>query len=223
MAFMKGKDLAILAPLLSAFLTLAAASADTASPNAPPAPPAPAKTRPAARFFFVQLSDPQFGFFEENKGFSRETANLEKAVEHVNRLKPAFVVVTGDLIHLPGDAAQASEYLRIMKGVDPKIPVHSVPGNHDVDNTPTPDSLAWFKKTFGPDHGSFSVQGCRFLYLNSGLLVHPEKCAEEAEAQGRWLQAEIEKSAREKPLHLIVFQHHPWYVQNPREPDDYNN
>jgi len=186
-------------------------------------PASPAEGGAPARFFFIQLSDPQFGFFEDNKGFSRESANLEKVVEQVNRLKPAFVVVTGDLVNLPGDAAQAAEYLRIMKRVDPKIPIHSVPGNHDVDNVPTPGSIDWFRRTFGPDHGSFSVQGCSFLYLNSGLLVHPEKCPKEAEEQLRWFQAEIKRARSEKPLHFILFQHHPWYVGSPVEPDDYHN
>ncbi|HYV29988.1 MAG TPA: hypothetical protein VEO53_02580, partial [Candidatus Binatia bacterium] len=57
-------------------------------------------------FFFIQLSDPQLGMFTENADFAQETANLEFAVAAVNRLHPAFVVITGDLVNRPGDASQ---------------------------------------------------------------------------------------------------------------------
>src|SRR5436190_258702 len=48
--------------------------------------PAVAAAQP---FFFIQLSDPQFGMFTGNKDFAQETANFEFAVAAINRLKPA--------------------------------------------------------------------------------------------------------------------------------------
>jgi serine/threonine-protein phosphatase CPPED1 len=39
-------------------------------------------------------------------------------------------------------AAQAAEYLRILKKLGPAIRAYSLPGNHDVGNEPTPESLA---------------------------------------------------------------------------------
>ena len=38
---------------------------------------------PAAPFFFIQLTDPQFGMIAGNAGFEQETANLEFAVATV--------------------------------------------------------------------------------------------------------------------------------------------
>ena len=61
-------------------------------------------------YFFLQFSDPQFGMYEENRGFAQETANLEFAVATANRLHPAFVVITGDLINRAGDAGQAADH-----------------------------------------------------------------------------------------------------------------
>src|SRR5215831_2720336 len=72
----------------------------------------------AESFFFIQLSDPQFGMFTENADFVQETANFEFAVATVNRLRPAFVVVTGDLVNKTGDAAQIAELKRILAEVD---------------------------------------------------------------------------------------------------------
>ena len=73
----------------------------------------PARIAAAEPFFFIQLSDPQLGMFTENKDFTQDAANFEFAVTAVNRLRPAFVVITGDLVHKPGDAAQIAEYRRI--------------------------------------------------------------------------------------------------------------
>ena len=88
--------------------------------------------RAAEPFFFVQLSDPQLGMFTENKDFAQDAANFEFAVTAVNRLRPAFVVITGDLVHKPGDAAQIAEYRRIVAKIDRGIPVHNIAGNHEI-------------------------------------------------------------------------------------------
>src|SRR5437763_788124 len=108
-------------------------------------------------FSFIQMSDPQFGMYTENKGFEHETANFEFAVAAANRLHPKFVVVTGDLINQPGNAAQAAEYHRIAARLDASIKLYSVAGNHDVGNEPTPESLAAYRERFGPDYYTFRV------------------------------------------------------------------
>src|SRR5688572_25279759 len=110
-------------------------------------------------FFFIQLSDPQLGMFTDNKDFAQDAANFEFAVTAVNRLRPDFVIVTGDLVHKPGDAAQIAEYRRIVGKIDSAIPVYHIAGNHDVQNVPTPDSLAAYTKIFGPDRYAFRHKG----------------------------------------------------------------
>ena len=71
--------------------------------------------------------------YTNNQDFSQETANFEFAIANANRLRPAFVVVTGDLVNKPADAQQLAEYKRIAKQkLDSTIPLYSVPGNHDV-------------------------------------------------------------------------------------------
>jgi len=69
---------------------------------------------------FIQMSDPQFGMFTKDASFEHETVNFEFAIATANRLKPAFVVITGDLINKGGDAAQAAEFQRISAKLDPK-------------------------------------------------------------------------------------------------------
>ena len=53
----------------------------------------------SAQFFFLQLSDPQFGFIDNNKSISAETEAMNKAVAAINQLKPPIVVITGDFVN----------------------------------------------------------------------------------------------------------------------------
>ena len=93
---------------------------------------ATSKKSSTQNFYFIQMSDPQFGMFTDNKSFEKETRNFEKAIAEANRLKPRFVVVTGDLVNRNGDAAQVAEYKRIAALLDPSIPLYNVPGNHVI-------------------------------------------------------------------------------------------
>ena len=40
-------------------------------------------------FFFLQLSDPQFGMFTADRDFAQETANFEFAIASANRRAPS--------------------------------------------------------------------------------------------------------------------------------------
>jgi 3',5'-cyclic AMP phosphodiesterase CpdA len=177
----------------------------------------------AAPFYFIQLSDPQLGMFTNNRDFAQDAANFEFAVTAVNRLRPAFVVVTGDLVHKPGDAAQIAEYRRIVAQIDRSIPVYNIAGNHDVENAPTPESLAAYKRDFGPDRYTFRHQGLVGIVLNSSLIHTPEKAPEELAAQERWLRTELGKAKAEGARHIVVFQHHPWFIKSANEADQYFN
>lgn len=177
----------------------------------------------AQPFFFIQLTDPQFGMFTDNTNFVQETANFEFAVATINRLKPAFVVITGDLVNKPGDGAQIAEYRRIVAKVDPAIPVYDVAGNHDVENVPTPATLAAYTNRFGPDHFTFRHGDFLGVVLNSSVIHSPQKSTDQLAAQERWLKEELKKTRAEKPRHIVVFQHHPWCLATESEADQYFN
>ena len=177
----------------------------------------------AEPFFFIQLSDPQFGMFTTNKGFAQETANFEFAVAAVNRLRPAFVVITGDLVNKPGDAAQIAEYQRIRHRVDSTIPVYDVAGNHDVDNVPTPAAIAAYTNQFGPDHYTFRHGSFVGMVLNSSVIHSPQQTTNQLAAQERWLRAELERARESKAQPIVIFMHHPWFLKTADEPDQYFN
>jgi 3',5'-cyclic AMP phosphodiesterase CpdA len=176
-----------------------------------------------AGFFFIQLSDPQFGMYEADKGYGQETANYEFAVATANRLKPAFVIVTGDLVNKPGDAGQVSEYLRISKKLLPSIPIYHVPGNHDVGNEPSPESLAAYRRNFGRDYYSFRSGPLYAIVLDSALIKAPQNAPRDAAEQESWLRSELERAAGSGERLIVVFQHHPYFVESPDEKDEYHN
>lgn len=178
--------------------------------------------RPAAPAFFMQLSDPQFGF-SGDAGFAQESANFEAAIAAANRLRPAFVIVTGDLVNVAGDAGQVGEYRRIASKLDRAIPLYNVPGNHDVGSVPTPETLAAYTRQFGPDHYSFRAAGLAGIVLDSCLVAAPEGAPEQARAQEVWLEAELDRARREGVRHIVVFGHHPPFIDHPAEPDEYFN
>jgi 3',5'-cyclic AMP phosphodiesterase CpdA len=172
---------------------------------------------------FIQMSDPQFGMYTKDKSFVQETANFEFAIATANRLKPDFVVVTGDLTNLAGDAAQVAEYKRITAKLDPKIKIFSVPGNHDVGNEPTAESLASYRKNYGPDYYSFHVGGVAGIVLNSNLEKATEKVPAEAAKMEAWFRNELERVKLTGVRHIVVFQHISFFLKDPNEEDVYSN
>lgn len=72
---------------------------------------------------------------------------------------------------LAGDAAQAAEFKRISAKLDPTIRLFSIPGNHDVGNEPTAESLALYRKRFGKDYYSFRI-GDIAGYLRASQGAH---------------------------------------------------
>ncbi|MCU0245240.1 MAG: metallophosphoesterase [Bryobacter sp.] len=174
-------------------------------------------------FFFLQMTDPQFGMYTGNESFEQETANLEFAIATANRLRPAFVVITGDLINKPLDKAQTDEYLRITGKLDKGIKLYHVSGNHDVENSPTPQSLAAWRARHGADYYTFRHEGFVGVVLNSTLMHMPERARAEDAKQMAWLKETLAKLAAEKPMRLVVFLHHPLFVKSATEADGYHS
>jgi len=175
------------------------------------------------KFYFFQMSDPQFGMFTDNHGFSRETENFEKAIAAANRLHPAFVVVCGDLVNRTGDPVQIAEYKRIAAELDPSIPLYNIAGNHDVSNTPTAASLAEYRKNIGPDYYTFQYGNLYGIVLNSSLVFDSSKAPLEAVKQSAWLHSKLEGTKKLKNKNIVVFEHIPWFINEPNEKNGYFN
>lgn len=176
----------------------------------------------AQDFSFLQMSDPQFGMFTENRDFAQETANFEFAIATANRLHPAFVIVCGDLTN-NHSSAQIAEYQRIVHRLDSQVRIYHVAGNHDVGNTPTPESLEAYRSHYGEDHYTFRQGDFEGIVLNSSLIQHPEGAPAEATKQEAWLEKELAAGQGSGVSRMVVFQHIPWFLHTANEPDQYFN
>jgi serine/threonine-protein phosphatase CPPED1 len=106
--------------------------------------------------------------------------------------------------------------------LSPAIKLYNVAGNHDVGNEPTALSLAEYRKNYGPDWYSFQAEGIYGIVLDSSVIGSPAKVPDEAAKQEQWLRAELEK-AKPTGRRIVIFQHIPWFLAKPDEPDQYFN
>jgi 3',5'-cyclic AMP phosphodiesterase CpdA len=166
-------------------------------------------------FFFVQLSDPQIGFYPDS--IKQEIASYEKAVFEINRLKPDFVVITGDLVNVSNNKNQLTEFHRITSMINQDIPVYYTPGNHDVGNKPTKTDIDFYKLIYGYDRFSFKYKGSRFIGFDSNIIV--AKTPKLVEKQYHWLEKQLKHASGAK--HIILFCHTPFFLHNFNAPEKY--
>ena len=118
----------------------------------------------------VQLSDPQFGYWSDNREMTREIEACGEAVRRINRLKPDLVVVTGDLVNRYDDAEQWRAFDSVISGLDKQIKVVCLPGNHDQKISGDKVDCTVFKEHYGADRFALALKGN--LLLGNQLLVH---------------------------------------------------
>ena len=96
-------------------------------------------------FTFVQISDTQLGFSD----YQKDIHSFRQAVIQINDLDPSFVVICGDLVNNASDKS-FSDFKDIKNSL--KMPCYCVPGNHDIGNKPTQESLRRYRKIIGEDY-----------------------------------------------------------------------
>ena len=153
-------------------------------------------------FSFIQMTDPQIGFIDPTPGYQKTDSLLQQAVAEANTLKPAAVILTGDLVNNPADSLQCAIYRHDTGRI--QAPVYELPGNHD----PESGERFFFRK-----------EGCSFIGLDSNPIVGgPEE--KEAE-QKDWLIARLKEAGGSR--FLFVFMHCPVFRESPDEAEDYFN
>ncbi|KAF4106658.1 hypothetical protein G5714_012648 [Onychostoma macrolepis] len=173
-------------------------------------------------FYFIQAADPQLGLMKawrigdcDSGGdeWTEEVQLTRQAVQAINKLqlRPRFLVLCGDLVHaMPGcpfREEQVKDLKEALRGTDPDIPLVFVSGNHDLGNTPTPESVEQFCRDWGDDYFSFWVGGVLCLVLNSQFFFDSSGCPDHPDPS----------------RHVLVFQHIPLFLRTPDEEDDYFN
>ncbi len=159
-------------------------------------------------------------------GFEWDARRYRRAIAAANSLAPEFVVMGGDMVDDPRNEGQYDEVRRITGTLRPEIPMHWVPGNHDVAFdavVPTPHSVSAYRRRFGADAYAFDHKGVTFIVGNTAIWDRPEGMPGGWEAQVGFLEQELEAARRRKSTHIIVFAHHPLFTASPDEDTSYWN
>jgi 3',5'-cyclic AMP phosphodiesterase CpdA len=164
-------------------------------------------------FDLVQMCDPQIGFVD----YAAELARFRQAVQQINELKPDFVLICGDLVNSPGRKSFAD--FNAAKAAF-KVPCYCVPGNHDVGEAPTPESLGFYRNSIGPDYYSFEHKGCAIIVVDTQLWKAP--LPQESTKHDAWFKETLEAAAK-KGLRIIVAGHIPLFSRVPEEPNGHDN
>jgi hypothetical protein len=172
-------------------------------------------------FVFAHISNPGSG--DAVVGGDSD-ARLRAAIGAINKLRPKFVVISGDLVAShPSDSSHAEQcdsFRRVMARLSDTIPAMYVPGARDVGDVPTPESLSRYRALFGADFYGAWFGGVRCLVLNSSLMSNPEGAPEEALQQDTWFAEEVEQ-AKLCSTSIAVFTYHPWFHAQVDEADHF--
>lgn len=150
-------------------------------------------------------------------------ARIQKLKHLSDSLKPAFVLITGDLIK---DALRVSEKeattlyeLYLAEIAKFSVPVYSVPGNHEIFGIERHKSLVseahplfgkkMFRNYLGPDYYSFNFGGVHFVGLNSVDYHDLWYYGHVDSTQLKWLSKDISTLSKETPI--VTFNHIPLY------------
>lgn len=166
--------------------------------------------------FFVQISDPQLGFFSRSNDFTTEKGLMKRITEKVNNLKPDFVVFSGDLVHWVSNTAALDGFKQMCSEFDKDIPLYFVPGNHDIESKP--ESIAAFIERYGHDRFVHKAKSYTVIGYNS-CVIKDASYAEPAEY--KWLEKALQRARLNKPIILVA--HHPMFLSSPDEAERYEN
>ena len=155
-------------------------------------------------FFFVQMTDPHWGFEGPPNPEAKNT--LKRAVTEANALpvQPDFIMFTGDLTHAAEDDKERqrrmTEFKSIVAGLKVKD-VRFIPGENDAGL----DAGAMYRSMFGAGNYSFEHKGLHFVALDNvsdpnGLI---------GDNQLQWLRADLAKLDKSQPI--VVFAHRPLF------------
>lgn len=146
---------------------------------------------PVRALDFVHISDAHVNVTAAGRFCEEGVRDLRRVVDAIRVIKPAFVIVTGDVTEL-GDEASLARYRSEIDRAG--VPVYTVQGNHDRPRDP-----AVFNRLVGPTHPAFDVEGCRFVGLDFDR-------SEEAMAV---LEQQIATAPAAKIKRLFTFGHYP--------------
>jgi predicted MPP superfamily phosphohydrolase len=166
-------------------------------------------------FTFVHASDTHIS--------AASAARTDRLRALVDSLRPAFVLVSGDLVRdaLRVGEAEATGYYQLFNekvGAFP-VPTYTVPGNHEIFGIETDKSKvsaehplfgrAMYRRYRGPDYYSFNVGGVHVVALNSVDISDQWYYGHIDSLQLAWLERDLAMVPPTTPV--VTFNHIPFF------------
>lgn len=169
-----------------------------------------ATTKPKAAavkpFTFLQISDTHIGF---SKPANMDVAaTLKETIAKIKALPtpPDFILHTGDITHLatPAQFDMAQQILGELN-----IPVHCVPGEHDIidGSNPRPYLERFAQGSQGNGWYSFDAKGVHFIALVNVLQFVDSGTGKLGAEQLEWLKRDLAPLSASTPI--VVMSHFP--------------
>ncbi|HEX5509691.1 MAG TPA: metallophosphoesterase [Pseudolabrys sp.] len=165
----------------------------------------------ASGFTFVQISDSHIGFDKAANPDARVT--LQEAIGHVKALKvkPSFMIHTGDISHL-SKTSEFDDADRIIS--DARLDVHYVPGEHDfIDPEQKLYSERYGRGAKGAGWYSFDANGIHFIGLVNVVNLKAGGLGNLGDEQIEWLEDDLKGRSASTPI--VVFAHIPLWAVYP--------
>jgi hypothetical protein len=172
-------------------------------------PTAKTKLKP---FSFLQISDSHIGFKKpanpDPMGTLGEVVTKIKAMTE----KPDFILHTGDITHLATPEQFDNAQMALS---DIGIPIHFVPGEHDIVDATDPRAYLerFGRGTTGDGWYSFDVNGVHFVGLINVVHLGDSGMGTFGPDQIAWLKKDLAHLSSSTPI--VVFSHFPMWALLP--------
>ena len=161
---------------------------------------------------FLQISDSHMGFDKPANPNAKGT--LEEAIGQVKALKvkPSFMIHTGDITHLSKDS-EFDDAEKIISQA--RLDVHYVPGEHDIIDP----EIKLYKERYGrgtkgSGYYSFDAHGVHFLALVNVADLKSGGMGSLGPEQLAWIEADLKDRSASTPI--VVFAHIPLWTVYPQ-------
>ena len=161
---------------------------------------------------FLQISDSHMGFDKPANPNAKGT--LEEAIGQVKALKvkPSFMIHTGDITHLSKDS-EFDDAEKIISQA--RLDVHYVPGEHDIIDP----EIKLYKERYGrgtkgSGYYSFDANGVHFMALVNVADLKSGGMGSLGPEQLAWIEADLKDRSASTPI--VVFAHIPLWTVYPQ-------
>jgi Icc protein len=159
-------------------------------------------------FTFAQVSDSHLGF--DKPVNTNVSGTFQEALGHVTSMadKPAFLIHTGDITHLP-TSEQFDTGAQLLTAT--KLQTYTVPGEHDILEDNGKSYLNRYGKgTQGDGWYSFNAQGVHFIGLVNVVNLQGNGLGNLGQAQLEWLEKDVKPLPSSTPI--VLFAHVPLWI-----------